>query len=449
MAYQIRNSFDIPLAGAPKPTLEEIACGNEVTVSVGDYTNYKFSNLVQEGDAVKVGTPILAVKGDDSITLSSPAAGKIKTILRGARRRLLGIVVEVENTNDAEDFGTWKSSKVESASRKEIIEQIKKGGLWSFLTQRPFQVLADASVTPKAIFINGMETAPLAPSQEFLVSQKSEEFALGLSAVAKLAEKAFLAVHRDCKEPSLSNAKGVQIEQFFGDHPAGLVGTHINRLSPISKGDSIWSISAYEVALIGELLATGKTPSEQIISVGGENASRNGYFKIVRGTSISKIIELVDTDRLIEGTPLFGEKRSTDDVTSYKPSSLCVVPETQEQYYLGEDRHWAGPGFTRFSLWNFFGSTLLKKKKWNLDTNQYGEHRAILLQDFLEQYIDHDIYLTHLIKACLAEDIDMMEKLGLYELAPEDVALPTFLCPSKTDAVSIIADGLELLRKEA
>lgn len=449
MAYQIRNSFDIPLAGAPKPTLEDIACGNEVTVSVGDYTNYKFRNLVQEGDAVKVGTPLLSVKSDESITLSSPAAGKVKSILRGARRRLLGVVVEVENTNDAEDFGIWNDSKVSSASREEIIEQIKKGGLWSFITQRPFQVLADASSSPKAIFINGMETAPLAPSQEFLVSQNSEAFALGLSAVAKLSDKAFLAVDRDCKESALKNAKGVQIEQFFGGHPAGLVGTHVNRLAPISKGDVVWSISAYEVALIGELLSTGKTPSEQIISVGGENASRNGYFKITRGTSMSNIIDLASTDRLVEGTPLFGEKRATQDPTSYKPSSLCVIPEVQEQYYLGEDKHWAGAGFTRFSVWNFFGSTLLKKKNWNLDTNQYGEHRAIVAQDLLEQYIDHDIYLTHLIKACLAEDIDMMEKLGLYELAPEDVALPTFVCPSKTNAVGIIADGLELLRKEA
>ena len=450
-AYHVNKGYDLQLEGEAKLELSVKEDSQLVAVNPSDIKDTKYKLLVREGDEVKVGSALATTKHDEEIALTSPVAGKVKEVIRGERRALMTIIIEVSNTDDAEDFGVWDSSKVASASSAEIVSHLKKSGLWPLLRQRPFDTMVDAEVAPKAIFVNGMDSAPNGVNQEFALRGQESEFALGLAAIANLADcKTHLCYAGESNFSAFVNAEGVEKATFTGKHPKGLVGTHIYHVSPLNKGETVWHISAQNVALIGSLLSTGKVPSSQVVCVTGANVEKKGYFKVLRGAILSDYVQgVADNSRVISGNVLAGEKRSLEQSASIYSNHVTVIPEGDTQYYLLEDKHWAMTGFERFTLWNLFMSRLApKNKKWNLDTNRYGDVRGIVTMDAYDKYVAQDIYVNFLAKSILSQDIERMEKLGLYELAPEDVALCTFVCPSKTDFSAIVEQGLDLLRRE-
>jgi Na+-transporting NADH:ubiquinone oxidoreductase subunit A len=450
-AYKITKGYDLPLAGEADLVLHSKDDSKFVALNVDDIKDMKYKLLVREGDTVKVGTPICQSKTDDTLNFVSTVAGKVSQINRGERRRLLNVVVEVENTEDAEDYGQWSESKIQSASAADLSAHLKKTGMWYLLRQRPFGTLVNADDAPKAIFVNGMDSSPAAPSMEFIIGQAKENtLQAGLFALGSLTEgKVHLCYDGDVESSAFASAKGVELSTFTGLHPKGLVGTHINAIDPINKGDIVWTINAKDVALIGELLLSGKVPTHEVVAVTGANVDNKAYYNVLRGAKVADFVEgVADNSRIIEGSVLDGKHVTSEDFVSPNTTQITVIPEGDQQHYLFEDRHWAMAGKERFSVWNLFVSRFSKLKQWNLDTNEYGDHRGIVAMSTYDEYIAQDIHLNFLAKAILSEDIERMEKLGLYELAPEDVALPTFICPSKTDFSAIINDGLELLRKE-
>ncbi len=450
-AYHVKKGYDLLLEGEAKLELLVKEDSKLIAVNPSDIKGTKYKLFVREGDAVKVGTPLAATKDDEEIVLTSPVAGTVKEVVRGERRALNSFIIEVSNTSDAEDLGAWDSSKVASASYEEVVAQLKKSGLWPTIRQRPYDIMADSSKKPKAIFINGMDSSPLAVNQEFALQNLKAEFALGLKAIAKLTDgKTHLCFAKESTFESFTNAQDVEKETFSGKHPKGLVGTHIFHISPINKGDVVWHLSAQQVAMIGELFLSGKVPTSEIVCVAGANVENSGYFKVLRGAPLSDYVSgVAENSRIISGNVLSGEKISPEQTIGLYRNHITVIPEGDQQYYLLEDKHWAMAGSNRFTLWNLFLSRLKSPKtKWNLDTNRYGDVRGIVTMDAYDQYVAQDIYVNFLAKSILSSDVERMEQLGLYELAPEDVALCTFVCPSKTDFSAIIEEGLEILKKE-
>jgi Na+-transporting NADH:ubiquinone oxidoreductase subunit A len=446
--YHVKKGFDIPLAGVAPYELHSIEKSSVIAVSPNDLIGFKYKLNVREGDSVLAGTALCQAKHDENIILVSPVAGVIKAILRGERRTLEKILIQVSDSQEAIDFGSWNKEKIKSATPSELIHQLQKGGFWPLIRQRPFDIVADWNQKPKAIFVNGMDSSPLAPSIEFLIKGQEDAFQAGLNALSKLAPKTHLCIESESKAAVLCNASGVEIHTFSGKHPRGLVGTHIYHIDPINKGDVVWYLSAQDVCLIGSFLTSGKVPSKIKVCVAGTEVQKAGYYEVLRGTKLSDFIQTNANARVIEGNVLSGRKKNLDDYLGFYAQSICAIPEGDQQYYLLEDRHWASIGVNRFTLWRVFLSKFIKFRFWKLDTNQYGEHRAIVFPEIYDQFVAQDIMVNYLSKAILTGDISEMEKLGLYELSPEDVALCTFACPSKVDFSKIVAEGLELLRKE-
>ena len=450
-AFQVKKGFDIPLEGEAPRTLRDLPASPLVAFNPEEFPFMKWRLLVAEGDAVKVGTPIAAAKQDENIVFCSPVAGSVHKIVRGDRRKLLSVVLKNDGSGEAIDFGAWDMAKVGSAGRDALVAHLQKGGLWPLLKQRPFGKLADASKAPKALFVNAMETAPLGADQEFLLADRADEFTLGLQALLEIVPTIHLCIRQGCSFGALVHAQGVDVHTFAGPHPAGLPGTHINMISPINKGETVWTITAYQVSLIGEVLKTGKVPERQIVAVAGSAAKDRGYFRATRGAQISNIVggQPLENVRAIAGTPLFGTAKGADDCIGLRDASVCLIPEETERHYLLGDQHWTGAGFHAFSTWRLFASRLCcRAKKWALSTALRGGKRAIIQQDVYERFSPLDVPLTTLVKAIPGGDVERLEQLGLYELEPEDVALCTFACPSKVDVAEEIRKGLAILEKE-
>lgn len=405
---------------------------------------------VKEGDTVKAGSVLFHDKNREDILFTSPVSGTVKEIRRGEKRLLLEVVIESDDKFESEDFGIGNPEKLD---REAIIAKLIKSGLWTMLRQRPYSIIADPKDTPKAIHIAAFDSAPLAPDFDFLVNDKqnAEAFRTGLKAISKLTTgKVHLNVHeKKTKSDVFLNAKGVQINRFDGPHPAGNISTQINKIDPINKGDIIWYLYPQEVITIGRLFETGHYDSTRLFAVAGSEVSKPQYFKNHIGASITPFIEKNISDnnkRFISGNVLTGKKIAEDGFISFYHNMLTVIPEGDYYEMFG----WAMPGFGKFSISKTFPSGLFncKKKKYKVDTNLHGGHRAFVVTGEFEKVFPLDIYPLQLIKAIMIEDIDLMEKLGIYEVDEEDFALCEVIDTSKTEIQKIVRQGLDLVRKE-
>jgi len=451
--FTIKKGYDLPLEGEAALTTDTLGTPDLVSVMPEDFPYFKFQVLVQEGDEVQAGTPLIATKQDPDLVFTSPVAGTVAAVRRGERRKLLGVDVKPAAVSPAEpgqaiDLGAMDSDSIRKADSAELCKFAKKAGVWALVRQRPFNKIANPDKAPKAIYINAMNTAPLAPSQKYLCQGKEKELQAGIDFLSRFQEKIFLISSPD-DATFFKTMQRADQHQFDGPHPSGLTSTHISRLSPMAKDDIIWSITAAQLTLIGEALLTGKTPTYTTVALTGGSADKPRYLKVIRGTSMKSITSGKDgTLRLISGDVLTGSNQGEEGFLGFYDNQVTVIPEGGEQHYLLSDEHWTGPGLNSFSVHNLFLSKLLGKKKWNLNTSVKGGHRAIIQNSWYEDYSPLDIYITFLVKACIAGDIGRMEELGILEIVPEDVAICAFIDPSKLELCEIIQDGLNLLEKE-
>jgi Na+-transporting NADH:ubiquinone oxidoreductase subunit A len=444
--YTTKKGLNLPLEGEATLEWAELSDAETVSVETADFPFQKFRVLVQEGDAVEAGAPVLASKINENIVFTAPVAGTISSVRRGERRALLGIDIKVSG-EDAIDFGAWDENKIKSASADDVYAHLLQSGMWPLVRQRPFSKIADPAFAPKAIFVNGMNSGPHNPPQDFLCQGREKELQAGVEALRRFQEKLFLISSPE-NAKFFANINNTEQHQFSGPHPSGLVSTHIAELAPINKGDTVWYITAYQLTLIGEYLLNGKVPTRTIAAITGSNAQERKFAKVLRGSKMSSVVSVAENSRVISGDVLTGQAKGIDGYLGYYDQQITCIPEGGEQYYLLSDKHWAGAGANSFSVHNLFLSRLFGKKSWKLDTSVNGGERAIIQNGLYEQYVPLDIYVTFLVKACIAGDVERMEELGILEIDSEDVALCTVVCPSKVEVSEVIRKGLALIEKE-
>ena len=442
---RIRKGLTINLAGEAEKTVTEInpkLCAIKPIDFIGVFPKL----LIQEGDAVKVGSPLFFDKYNEKILFTAPVSGKVKELRRGEKRVLLEIVIESDGRDEALDFGKADPNKI---SREEIIEKMLKSGVWPVLRQRPYSILANPATEPKAIFISAFDTAPLAPDYDLVVHGTGEAFQTGIDALAKLTSG---TVHINVSADNMpskvfTNSKNARINQFSGKHPAGNVGTQIARLDPINKGDIVWYLRPQDVLHIGRLFLEGRVDATRVIALAGSEVKRPHYIKTRLGSSISQMVAdntKFGKIRYISGNVLTGKQIDSDGYIGFYDSQVTLIPEGDHFEFFG----WALPGFGKFSMSKSYLSWLNPRAKYKLDTNLNGGHRAFVMTGQFEKVFGWDIYPLQLIKSIMIEDIDLMEKLGIYEVDEEDFALCEFIDTSKTEIQAIVRKGLDMVRKE-
>ncbi len=439
------------MKGTAEKILETAARPGVFAVKPPDFNRVRPKLLAKKGDKVKAGSPIFYDKDNaEDLYFTSPVSGEIADIVRGAKRKILEIRIIPDPEDKYEAFGTADPNDL---SREDVVEKMKKSGAWTLLRKRPFSNVPHPNEDPpKAIFITGFNSGPLGADNDFILHNEGTDFQTGLDALSKLTPgKVHLNLSKEQTSEVFWNAKNVQINTFEGPHPAGNVGVQVHHIDPLSQGETIWYIQPQDILILGRLFNKGILDSSRIVAVTGQEVKNPRYFKVLSGTSIKPLIrENVTTDknlRYISGNPLTGEKISEEGFLNGNADQLTVIPEGDEQkFFLTEG--WLSPGLNKFSNSRLYPSWLFPNKKYAFDTNTNGEQRAFVVTGQYEKVFPFDIYPVQLVKAIIINDIELMEKLGIYEVAPEDFALCEFVCTSKMNVQEIVQEGLETFEQE-
>ncbi len=442
---KIKKGLDIKLQGKAENILKKADTPNLFALKPSDFPGLIPKLDVKIGDSVKAGSPLFHDKYKADIFFTSPVSGTIQSINRGERRRILEVVVEPDGKNNYLEFSKGNPTDM---PKDEIIKNILISGAWPFIRQRPYGIVANPVDSPKAIYISGFDSAPLAPDYDFILQNQIEAFQKGVNVLAKLTEGGVhLGLNAQNTASPLLKVKNVKINKFLGPHPAGNVGIQIHKIAPINKGEIVWYINPQDVTIIGKLFDKGIFDASRIVALAGSEILKPQYYKTTIGASINPLIKDNTTDgniRFISGNVLTGSKISADGYIGFYDSLVSVIPEGNYYEMFG----WALPGFKKFSMSRTFFSWLNKNKSYKLDTNLHGGERAFVMTDEYEKVLPMDILPVQLLKSILINDIDKMEQLGIYEVIEEDLALCEFVCTSKIEVQSILRNGITNLIKE-
>lgn len=443
---RIRKGFDIKLVGeAEKQTVQAIA-SNVYAIQLSDFHGVIPKMLKKVGDKIQAGEAVFYNKTNEAMKFASPVSGEILEIIRGERRRILTIKISADKE---QKHVSVASLNVDSANAETIKNHLLATGCWPFISQRPYAIIANPDVAPKAIFISAYASAPLAADYDYVLAGKEAELQAAVTALGKLTEGAVnVSVGKDSKSPLLG-LNGVTFHKVSGPHPSGNVGTQINKIDPINKGEVVWTVTPQDLVIIGELLLTGKFNAERIVALVGSSVKAPKYYKTIIGAEVASFVYASgvksDDIRVISGNVLTGSKVNPDGFLDYYNNTVSVIPEGDDYDLFG----WNKPVFNKISTSRALTfSWLMPNKKYDLDTNTNGEHRAFVVTGTFEEVFPLDIYPLQVLKACMVKDLDEMEALGMYELAPEDFALTEFVDVSKQPHQQIIRDGLDLMYKE-
>ena len=469
----IKKGLDLPIGGTAERRITDATYIANYAVKPTDFVGLTPRLLVSEGDHVSAGTPLFCEKQDERILFTSPVSGVVKAIVRGEKRRLLAVVVQtIPEDNSADASGLQLSTK----------ELMLKSGLWTMLRQRPFGTVPSPDSMPKAIVVSCFDSAPFGVDYDFVLQGRENDFVKGLEMLATLTEGKIHVCFKEGHIPqSLQNGSpiGEQIKAHVvtGPHPAGNVGTLIARLCPINKGEQVWTMNPQDIATLGHLQNTGVYQPERVIAVAGPSARNPHYYRIRVGACVESLVgeqvfhgdypDLTNQNsqihpiRIISGNVLSGTQIERDSFLGAYDNLISLLPEGEYYDFMG----WLMPGLKKYSFSRTFISGLLRMlgkiglrgmekayteaRPYKFDTNVHGSVRPLVFTGNFEQVFPFDIYPLQLLKACIVGDLELMEKLGIYEVEPEDFALCEFIDTSKTDIQSIVREALEKLRKEA
>lgn len=445
---KLRKGLDINLQGKAAESLVEVPMADEYAVSPLDFEGVIPKLLVKAGDKVKAGTPLFFDKKDSRVLFTSPVSGTVSAVNRGEKRKVLNVTVATDATQEYETFPTLDLRK---ANRSEVIEVLLKSGLWTMLRQRPYGIIANPDDAPKSIFVSAFDSAPLAPDMNFVLRGEKDAVQKGLEVLGKLTDGKVHLSMRAKAEGDMASMKGVELHSFEGKHPVGNVGVQIHHIDPIAKGDIVWTAGIQDVAAIGRLFLGGKVDLHKIVALTGSEAVEPKYYRIVSGAPVASVVSgnikpqaEGDKVRIISGNVLTGKKVGESDFITADANQITLIPEGDKYELLG----WAAPRFGKFSVSRSYFSWLCPRKEYRLDTNLNGGVRPFVVTGLFEEYLPMDIYPMYLFKAIMANDIDKMENLGIYEIVEEDVALCEFVDPSKTELQQLVRDGINLMIKE-
>ena len=429
------------MSGIPNTDIASAAAPKNVSILPISFRGVKPKLMVDEGDQVKIGSPLFFDKTKPEVRWASPASGNVTSIQFGARRVIEKIEITVEN-NDKVSIQTLSQGEFESASRKPILDKILKANLFPLIRQRPFNKVADPKDIPRDIFISGHNSAPLSVDLSRLIKDEKDIFQTGLNVLKKLTEgNVYLTLG------SSMEFDNVITQTISGPHPSGNVGIQIHHTKPLRPGDVIWSVNAQHVITLGKLFQTGSYDPTVIVSIGGSGATNPSTVKTIMGVNIGLLVEeqnLKEPIRLISGDVLTGKTVENADFLGFYDSSVSIINDDVKRPFLGMLS--PGSSRTKYSLTNAFLS--FGNKAFNFTSSQNGELRAMVPLNAWEDVLPLDIYPNPLYRAILAQDIEEMEKLGIWECDDEDFALCSFACPSKIDVGGVVRDGLDLMEKE-
>jgi Na+-transporting NADH:ubiquinone oxidoreductase subunit A len=444
---RIKKGLDINLAGKAEKEAVKFSLSKFYAVKPTDFPGITPKVIAKPGQEVKAGTPLFFDKYNPDIIFTSPVSGKLSTITRGERRRILEFVIE---TNDKIEYEEFRKAKPEDLSRDEIKENILKSGCWPFIRQRPFAVIAKVNEVPRDIFITSFDTAPLAADVDFIIREEFSSFQTGVNALTKLTDgKVYLGIKAGELSSPFTNTANVQKFEFSGPHPTGNVGVQINKIKPVNKGDVVWTLNAADVLIIGRLFEKGKYDASRNIALAGSEVIRPKYYKTISGVQISDIIKdnikQGESDkRIISGNVLTGEKVDEKGYLGFYDNVITVIPEGNTPEFLG----WGMPGLKKFSVSRTFFTWLNPKKERVINTKLHGGERPFIVTGEMEKVFPMNIYPMQLLKAIHIKDLDLMEELGIYEIAEEDFALCEVINTSKIEIQKNIREGFEFAIKE-
>ena len=446
---KIKKGLDIRLKGKPQEAYIDVGKSEIFAIVPDHYVGIIPKALVREGDIVKAGAPLMMDKTHPEIKVVSPVSGRVTGIHRGEKRKILSITVQADEdiTYEPVDIN-FDVADYDSEALKALL---LKTGMWVFIKQRPYDRVADPTICPRDIFITGWDSAPLAPNFDFIAQGEEEALRTGLTALKHLTQG---SIYVGLKEGSpwidkLAGIDDVHVIRMSGPHPAGNVGVLINKINPVNKGETVWTLNLADIIIIGRLFKEKRTDFTKTIAVTGSECKQTGYARVISGCTIGSIVNGNVADahvRLISGNVLTGTKVGKDDFLGAYAYQITAIPEGDD---VDEFVGWAMPGFGKFSVSRTYLTWLFgKKKEYIIDARVRGGKRAMIMSNEYDKVFPMDILPEYLLKAIIAFDIDKMENLGIYEVAPEDFALCEFVDTSKIELQKIVRSGLDLLYKE-
>ncbi|MAZ28987.1 MAG: NADH:ubiquinone reductase (Na(+)-transporting) subunit A [Cytophagaceae bacterium] len=443
---KIKKGLDINLVGEADKVIADAPRSRTYTIKPSDFHLITPKMMVKEGAQVKTGQPIFYSREDENLKFVSPVSGTLAEIKRGAKRVITQIIIEADGSGESVEHGILDVASADAAAIK---ERLLLAGAWPFIKQRPYDIIASIDDAPDAIFISGHNSAPLAPDCNFTLKGKEDALQAAVTALGKFAQGGVHVSVEQGADSVFKNLSGITLHKVSGPHPSGNVGTQINKIRPINKGEVFWTIAAEDLVIIGELFLTGKFNPERIISVSGSSVKKPKYYRTRIGAEVSTFAYDAgiegDNVRMISGNVLTGTTVAPDGSLGFYHKEFVAIPEGNDYEFFG----WNKPVFNKISQTRALTfSWMFPKKKYDLDTNTNGEHRAFVLTGAYEEVFPLDIYPMQILKACMVEDLDSMEQMGMYEVAPEDFALTEFICVSKQPHQAIIRRGLDLMQKE-
>ncbi|MBP5335972.1 MAG: Na(+)-translocating NADH-quinone reductase subunit A [Bacteroidales bacterium] len=444
----MKKGLNIPISGEAELRVSKTIAPGIVAVQPTDFKGFLPRLLVKEGDPVLCGSPVMADKKNADILLTSPVSGTVKEIVRGEKRKLLAVLIESDGKRQCVDFGVKDAAKLDAGQVRQALLQ---SGLWPWLVQRPYGILADPDARPRDIFVSTFNTAPLAADATFCFGADVAAAQAGVNALAKLTDgKVYVGLDGNGKS-AFAGLQGCELNCFRGPHPAGNVGVQISHIAPIRKEDTVWTVSLAGLVAIGKLFLTGKYDVRRKVAVTGPMALQPSYVDTLPGTPMQDLAAYFGNTpaeelRVIGGDALSGKVIGAAGYLGFFDTQVTILREGTDPELLG----WIRPfRFNQFSADRSYFSWLLPKKKYAMDTNLHGGARAFLMNDgYYGKVLPMDIFPVFLAKACLAGDIEKMEKFGIYEVLPEDLATCEFVDPSKNNIQAMIEQGIDLMLKE-
>lgn len=447
---EVKKGLDLPITGAPEQRIEDARPVRHVAILGTDYVGMKPTMEVQEGDKVKLGQLLFTDKKIDGVRFTAPASGEVVAINRGEKRRLLSVVIKVDENEEAMTFASHDRGALGQLERQSVVDQLVESGLWTALRTRPFSRTPAIDSTPADIFVTAVDTHPLSANPAVVINENSQAFEDGLKVLTRLTEgNVFLCTGANASIPG-GNVSGVKTESFAGPHPAGLVGTHIHYLSPVALHKKVWHIGYQDVIAFGKLFVEGKLDTTRIIAVGGPRAENPRLLRTRIGASTEELLagEVIKPDdtRVISGSVFSGA--SAEGSLTYLGrfhNQVSLLEEGNKRTFLG----WMSMGANRHSIMGIYISKIKGLSNYAPTTSTNGSERAMVPIGAYEAIMPLDVMPTQLLRTLIVGDIEVAMQLGCLELDEEDLALCTYVCPGKYEYGPILRDNLTMIEKEA
>jgi len=453
---KLKKGFDINIKGKPQNTIFENFTSKTYSVKPTDFNGIAPipKVVVNEGDEILAGDVLFFNKKTDAIKYCSPVSGVVKSVTRGAKRSIAEIVIQADKENSYRQLDAAPTN-----NREALVNWMAANGCWPFLMQRPYGTVADMDATPRSIFISGFDSSPLAVDCNLAVVDQYDNLQAGIDVLNQLASgKVHLGLSaKNQKSNGFGKLTNVDINYFDGPHPAGNVGIQIHHLAPINKGEIVWTVKLQDAITLGRIVKTQQFNTERLFAIGGPQVKNPQHFKAFLGANVEGALmdnlnmDLMRQDgnqnlRIVSGNPLTGKAIAPNGHLGFYDSQISVIEEGDDYEFFG----WILPQYQKPSIsktffWNMFGQS---KKAFDVNTNTHGEHRAIVVTGEYEKVLPMDIFPTQLLKSILANDLDLMEGLGIYEVIEEDLALCEYVCTSKTNVQKIIRQGIETMQEQ-